>query len=559
MKTPARLSRATLACVAISLAYALLGLVILIPDAVYSGDIGVKFVQARALATNRFSSLGLPYPGGFLDPSFEFFPMRSPFILDVGGTPQAIFSPAAAVMQSGLVALAGIRGLIVGSVLSGLVILLAATRLAVPSQRLAVAIALGIGSPLWFYAVTGWEHAPAVALSTAAFALAFAGPRSVSYMAAGVLAGCGATLRDEAVLLIPGLLILIALKSRSVRHTALAVLGAALPLALSVYVDVAWFGRPAAAHLRHAVHILENAADIPTAAPGSLPTLTPFTLAERYQTVIQYWLLGYGADPWIIGFVASLAGALLVRRTRWRWRSIPLLVWLLGIAVLGLADAWEVITAPKWLAGLHRVAPYLVFAVLPAPAPQGDRLLHRTIVLTTAIYVLAAFAGVDTTGGKSLGPRLLLPLLPLLAVISVARIHAYRAAPDSTDRWIGALGFVLVAIAVLLHAGGTVPAYYGRNRIDASSILAAEQASPRVIVADDPFTAQLLFPMYYRKIIFLADTASGGEKLGARLAEARVTEALIVSRRPQPATELRPLNLLSVSRVGRMVIQHWGR
>jgi hypothetical protein len=104
-----------------------------------------------------------------------------------------------------------------------------------------------------------------------------------------------------------------------------------------------------------------------------------------------------------------------------------------------------------------------------------------------------------------------------------------------------------------------VPAYYGRNRVDASSILAAERASPRVIVADDPFTAQLLFPMYYRKIIFLADTAAAGEKLGARLAEAKVSEALIVSRRPQPATELRPLNLLSVSRVGRMVIQHWGR
>ena len=69
-------------------------------------------MQARALAPNYFSSLGLPYPGGFLDPAHEFFPMRPPFILDVGGTPRAIFSPAAAVMQSGLVAVAGIRGLI---------------------------------------------------------------------------------------------------------------------------------------------------------------------------------------------------------------------------------------------------------------------------------------------------------------------------------------------------------------------------------------------------------------------------------------------------------------
>ena len=38
--------------------------------------------------------------------------------------------------------------------------------------------------------------------------------------------------------------------------------------------------------------------------------------------------------------------------------------------------------------------------------------LRSAILLTAAAYLVVAFAGVDTTGGKGLGPRLLLPLLP---------------------------------------------------------------------------------------------------------------------------------------------------
>ena len=37
------------------------------------------------------------------------------------------------------------------------------------------------------------------------------------------------------------------------------------------------------------------------------------------------------------------------------------------------------------------------------------RALAILFALTTLIYLVMAFAGVDTTGGKSLGPRLLLP------------------------------------------------------------------------------------------------------------------------------------------------------
>ncbi len=549
------MSRAALAASGIVLAYVVLGLIVLSPDAIYSGDIGVKFVQARALFDSRFTSLDLPYPGTLVDPDREFFPLRAPFVLSVAGTTQAIFSPAAATVQALLAAMSGLRGLIAGSILSGAVILLASMRLLAPEHRLTAAVTLGLGSPLWFYSISGWEHAPAVALSTTAFAVALATGRRWSGAASGLLVGLAALLREETMLLTPGLLLVIALRTRSLLQVSVALVAAGMPVAASAFLEAAWFGRPAAAHLRHAVHVLENAGDA-----GVVPALEPLTLRQRYETVLQYWLLGYGADRWIIAFAATLLASLVIR---WRWRSrlasIPLLVWILAVVALAATDAWEVVTAPKWLAGLQRVAPYLVFAVLPRPAGAPGGGLQSAVLLACAVYLAAAFAGVDTTGGKSLGPRLLLPLLPLLAAAAIARIHSYARAPARVERAIGFAGAALVATAVVIHVCGTIPAYVGRNRIDGSSISAVRTAPARVVVADDEFTAQLLFPLYYRKIILLADTPELGARLGARLSDEKVSDVLVVSRKARPATELSPLNLRRLSRVGRMVIQEWGR
>ena len=152
--------------------YCVLGLRVLEPDAVYSGDIGVKFVQARALASHHFTSLAIRYPGEVIDAERLFFPMRPPFVMTTGGEVQAIFSPAAALIQAAAVSVTGIAGLIVISLVSSAVVLWAAARMAERRDRVAVLLALGLGSPLWFFAVSGWEHAPAIAFSSAAFAVA---------------------------------------------------------------------------------------------------------------------------------------------------------------------------------------------------------------------------------------------------------------------------------------------------------------------------------------------------------------------------------------------------
>jgi hypothetical protein len=561
--------------------YAVLGLGMLAPESVYSGDIGVKYVQARALADQRFRTLDIPYPGELLDPAREFIPLRPPFVMVTGETTQAIFPPASAVIQAVAVSLGGFRGLIALSIVASALVLLASWKLAPARYGLPVLVAIGLGGPLWFYAVSGWEHAPAVAFGTAAFAWALrspAGSRSVPIVA-GALVGAGATLRDEVILLAPGLLLGIWLRERGWRRIGAAIAGLLVPLLLAAAIEVWWFERPAAAHLRHAVHLLQTALHVTNEPNPDVPALRPMTARERYDTVVTYWLFGRGTDPQVASFVTALLVALFVR---WKWRSsLGILLWLLAFGATAVGDLWEVLTAPKWLAGLIRVSPYAVFAVLPfanlrsrklrasygwqaasrgADEPHGEENWLAVVAgFTTLTYLAIAYAGVDTSGGKSLGPRLLLPLLPLLSVSSIVIISSYLRSAARADRAVGVAGMALVAVAVLIHLGGTIPAYRNRNADDASAVLAAGASHERILVADDMYTAQLLFPLYDRKIILLADTIESGERLGARLAQHRLGGALLISRNPEPSIGLPPLRVERTDMLGRMVVQVWRR
>jgi hypothetical protein len=538
--------------------YAVLGLVVLTPSAVYSGDIGVKFVQARALAAHHFRSLAIPYPGAFLDASRTFFPMRAPFVMVAGGEVQAIFPPAAAIVQAVAVGAGGFGGMAVLSILSAAATLYAASALAEPRDRIWVLVALGLGSPLWFFAISGWEHAPAVAFGTAAFVAVLKWQRAAAFWFAGVLLGAGATQRDEVVLLLPGLLLIVWLRSRSWTFVGATAAGTLMALAAAASLDVWWFHRPPAAHLRHAVHLLQSALRITSEPNPDMPVLAPFTPRQRYDTVVQYWLLGYGNDRWIAVFAGSLAAALVLRW--WRRWSAGLLLFVLGIIALAAIDLHEVVIAPKWLAGMQRVSPFLAFALLPSPrGHEGRGWFHAAMLCTAGAYVLIAYAGADTAGGKALGPRLLLPLFPLLCVSAVARIRDYRSAATSMDRWIGRGGIGLLLISVAIHLCGTIPAYVQRNRIDRSAVKTVASARERVVVADDVFTAQLMFPLYYRKIVLLADTPELGRRLGACLADQHVAQAVLVSRESRPIVALPPYTLVNVEQRGRMVVEHWQR
>ena len=205
-------------------------------------------VQARSLADQRFRSLDIPYRGAAVDPERRFVPLRPPFVMPVGRELQAIFSPAAAVLDGVFVALSDYRGMILRAFLSAVLILWLAWRLTGGPEAAAMPIVLGFGSPLWFYGMIGWEHAPAVALGALAFFVAARNSSLWNAALAGVLLGCGAAIRDEVILLAPGLAFALWLVHRDLKRAAVAAAGIVAVLGAAGAVEVWWFHRPLAAH-----------------------------------------------------------------------------------------------------------------------------------------------------------------------------------------------------------------------------------------------------------------------------------------------------------------------
>jgi len=549
----------TLLLAGIILYYTVIGLIVLRPEAVYSGDIGVKSVQAQALVERRFRSLDIGYPGQFLDPQRQFFPLRPPFVMNVGGgAPQAIFPPASTLIEAIGVAVAGFRGMILVTLIGAAVTLYAARRLSPPRDAFVAVLALGLASPLWFYAVSGWEHAPAVGLGVLGFALALHSPSRAAAFLAGASVGAGATVRDEVVLLVPGVALAVWIRSRRWQPVALAFAGVLVPLALAMALEVWWFGRPPAAHVRHAVHVLQAALNVTSAPNPDVPVLQPITPQERYDFVVQYWIFGYGSNRWIWTFVA--AGAIAFGLRALTGSSIPLAVWLAAVLIPAWLDFRELANAPKWLAGMQRVVPYAVCALLPRPRgnAEDDGRFPFIVIVTTAIYLAIAYVGTDTHGGKSLGPRLLLPLLPLLVVAAVIRIGSYWRSTWLAERSVGLIGVTLLCLSLVMHVFGTLPAYHRRNQADAGALVALAASRVRVVVADDDATAQLLMPLYRRKVIFLADTPPLMTALGAAMVDQRIPEVVVVSRQSQPAA-LEGLHIDHAELRGRMLLQYYRR
>ncbi len=542
---------------AVGVAYAVLAFVVLSADVVSSGDVGVKFVQARALLDSRFRSLAIPYRGAIIDPDASFTPFREPFVLVTpSGETQAIFPPAAALLQALFVGFGGVAGMRLLSIIGAAVVLWVAARLAGERTAIWIPIVLGFGTPLWYYAVTESEHAAAVAFGMGAFALAATG-RSGLAMSAGALLGAGSALRDECALLLPGLLFAIWWKTRSYKAIAGAIAAMSAVLLAAAAIDVWWFGRPVAAHLQHAVHFVRSALHVTSAPNPELPVLAPMTLRERYETVVEYWLIGVDTTPAILLLIAmAIVSALIAIRGERRPMAIALTV----LATVAVLDAATLAHAPKFVAGLYRLSPFVVFAILPRAADdESGSWLYRVTLVTLASYLVLAWLGVDTTGGKALGPRLLLPLLPLVAASAVVSIRGYLSSGLPLNRIIGACGAVLIGASLVIHLGSTLPAWVERTREDAQRLAAIVASDQRILVADDMYTAQQLLQLYYRRIILLADGFERGAQLGTVLDRQHVPSVLVVSRRVTPRTLLPPLQAVWTSAQYRYLIQIWRR
>jgi hypothetical protein len=489
-------------------------------QALSSIDTAVKIIQAEELRRSSFRSMAISYPAESIDPGGHYLPLTAPFVFLSAGQWQSIFSSCyamliAPVLPFGLGWLTAISLVAVAASTAALQCL--------PGIRWPAPWMALVGTPLWIYATYPSEVPIALACGLASLAAALRlGGRRADW-AAGLLLGVATLLRDEMLLLGPGVLYARWLAGAGWRDLGRLAAAVALPILAMALVDQWWFERPMLAHLRHAVPGLD--AVLPRAR-ARLPHLAVMPWRERLDVVGLFWLFGRGPEAAVLG-TAAIALAWAARR--WRW------------VVAGVAGAlagfhcWDVLTLlaePRIHAGLFRLSPFLLFALLPRAPGDRPPPLARLAWFTTATVLAVVLVTVNTAGGKAIGPRLVIGLWPLLAAAAVDALAGYYRAGSrgAAVRVTAIAGSALAIASLVMQLGVLLPLRGLRTEGDGDAAQLVRAVGDRVIVNETFFDLQLTAPLYFERWIMLA-TPIQREGLSRTLAKAGVT-AFTVVRRP---------------------------
>lgn len=551
--------RALALTIFVTAAYVLLAFVWLSPDAVFTIDAALKFIQARTLTAHHFTTMAIEYRGERLDPHRLFLPFEAPFVFPSRGRIQAIF-PTAPALLFALVSPWGFWGMTWVSVIGAAALLLVVRVFARDVPRAwALPLVLGTATVLWFYATTTSEHALATALAIGSLVLVMRADRPAAALRAGLLLGIAAALREEVALVGPGAAAacwIAGQRGRTwLRHVLMFALGGAIVLLIVALLDVLVYQRPVSAHLLHALAPLK-----PWLAPGAiLPRLPEMSLRERWDVVVSQWLVG----SFDLAGPALLAVGLALGTVVYRRRGAPhLLIALAAVVVfVSVRDTLSLLAAPKFVGGLFRLSPFLLAAFVPLPRGVIPSQARRVALVTIGLYLLLMFAVINTAGGKSLGPRLLLPVIALLTVVSWEVIVRWCEAGRRrmTD---GILGILLVSLAicsVLIQVGSTIPALVGWSRGTVAALEEVRRGDPPVVIVTSTFVMQLVAPDYFSRTYFFVSSPAAAEDLAGRLAKAGINHFAVASRDEDPAMQYPGYVLAQSRRAARVTVQLWRR
>jgi hypothetical protein len=515
-------------------------------------DASVKRAQTLALAESGFLQQSLPYRARYLDPQQWYLPFVKPFVLRTRTGMQSIFPTVAAAVDVPAEWLGGLAAVRFLSIVAMLVAVAATLRCLRVERDPLAPVVLVLATPLWFYAFFGSSHPVGLALATIAVSVALNHGHAFLI---GLLLGLAATVREEVLVLLPGLAIVCAWRWRRLRPLLQLALGVIVPLAVVGIADVTLYGRPAAAHLLHAL----TGTFFPDLPSGALPALKTMTWLERFDVVFVFWL--DGRSRLHVVTIAVLAVLAVAVRHRWGsyWGAVPVL----ALVMFDVSrDFVTMIESPRRTPGLLRLAPFMVFALLPHPLPEmRTHWRRRAVLLISALFILIAFLTTNTDGGRPLGPRLLLSVWPLLALAAwqSVRTHLELARTSVPHRILAAIGVMLVAAGLFFNAVRLMPLYRFAERDAQGAARYLAGAAEEVIVMGNPFTINPVIGAYPRKSVLLASSAADARDIAERLAKGRIRRFLYVRRndREDLAAEFPSYAVAEELTFGRWVVQRW--
>jgi hypothetical protein len=412
------LTASPLAATAFLLVIYLLLVAILPPGGYFSGDQGVNFAQIDALARTHTLSVGTASDVLSVSrPSFDTF------FWQVGGNYQAIFSPAYAAVVLPFYLLLGMRGLVIPSVLG---ILLAAYGSGLIGKTLgarypaAIVLVVGLASPLIFYAFILWEHALSVGLIVMATYLAL----KSRFVFAGVLVAVAVWFRPEIMVFGPALALAILVASgirTGIPSIARFVAGLAMGIAPWWVYNLTSFGT----------------------VLGPQVSRNPIT-AESRLGVIALHLVPMGQVKWVLLLAAVLLLLVILRLTH-RPLLPAYLLFAFGVVAINLVQLDLYMKGAA--TSVTDVFPFAFMSLVSLIWLTEDRQLKLVWVLTGS-YLLGVVLATPTWGGGGWGPRMLLGVFPLLAVLGWIGLEKYKG------RLVRFAGLALLVSSLIIQLAG---------------------------------------------------------------------------------------------------------
>lgn len=444
--TPGRLAAVVIAMIAA--AELVLISTVLNPRTFFSGDPGVKYLQAEALVQSRWRQLAVADPSASIVPDGRFSPLQvNQFKRVTADAPwYGLYSELFTVPVSLGLAWFGMRGLYLVPLLAGVATMILTYRLAAcvaPRIAWLAPGLLGACSPMLFYSVDLWEHTLSVLCTTGAILLVIAEPRGdvrLRYAGAGVLLGLAIALREELYAMVPAGLVALAWVERPRRLRALlaAALGAVAILVPHWWVKSLQTGGPG----RRVVAVLLGWAPEAVTMGG-----------EQVETLRAALAFIVPPSPgWVLALLLIVIGRWAVARLGARAQRGVSVGLVLAIATWGIvavlrARRWE---TPYSLTDSFPPVLYLTFLAAPLRAPREVRqLLAISAVFIATLCVAMQWSMMSVpAGGAQWGPRYLMPVLPpcaALIVFALERRGEWRRALPSP--------LAVATFAVLVLAG----------------------------------------------------------------------------------------------------------
>ena len=532
--------RAVLVIGAVALLELSLVWIVLNPRTFFSGDAGVKYIQAANIAEARWRGLSIRNPAEPIDPDGRFSALTgSQFRRRAPGAPfYGAYAELFTVPVSVGLAWFGVRGIYLVPVLASVGAMVIAYRLSVRSaRRLAWLAPLLVGgcSPMLFYSLDLWEHTLAVLLSSAGVLLFVAGTAEFALTRlalAGLAFGAAIWVREELYGFLPAILVALAWVERRRRIPAALTVGAAALLVLAPHWLLTWTQTGVPARIA-VMRVLQPFTATPDISPASgLPTWRP--VVALLLPVSAAWLLPVGAAVavrlWLPNAPPRRQAQILATLV------IAAAVWASGYALL-FRWWWP---RPDTLL---QAFPAILFLLFLPPVAGGAGTAHREIrqllamavVYTVAVCVAAPFAlRTVPLGGAQWGPRFLMPLYPLLAaaiVFALERRIDWDARVEFAPRLLAGLFAVLLLVSVGVQAQGVRQLHRAKAGYEGLVAATGGFDAGGVVATDLWWFPDIIAAILYERPVVLVDVPGNGSlpELLARLQAHGIASLSLVS------------------------------